>query len=144
MANAFTFEIKGLKELQKKFERMPKVLYEEIDGDMETFVQTVAKKADIYAPKGKTGALHQSIMPLGANLNYSVVERVHYSWYQEFGTGNKVKVPSEVSAYAAQAKGRGIRKINLTPQPHLFKAFFELRPAFLKNVSDTIKRIEQS
>ena len=45
MANAFTFEIKGLKELQKKFERMPKVLYEEIDGDLESFVQTVSLKA---------------------------------------------------------------------------------------------------
>lgn len=143
MANAFTFEVKGLKELQKKFERMPKVLVQELDGDLESFVQNVSLKAKQYAPKDK-GALVQSINSLGSNLNYSIVELVRYGWYQEFGTGNKVRVPSEVSAYAAQAKGRGIRKINLTPQPHLFKAFFELRPAFLKNVSDTIKRIEQS
>jgi len=108
MANAFTFEIKGLKELQKKFERMPKVLYEELDVDLESFVQKVSLKSKQYAPKDK-GALVQSINSLGANLNYSIVEIVRYGWYQEFGTGNKVKIPSEVSGYVSQANVVSLR-----------------------------------
>jgi hypothetical protein len=45
---------------------------------------------------------------------------VKYAPYVEFGTGNKVYVPQELSEYAIQFKGRGIRKVNTSHQPYFF------------------------
>lgn len=143
MANAFTFEIKGLKELQKKFDRIPKALVEEIDGELESSCQNIVLGAKRLAPKDK-GALGQSINFAGAKLSYVIVETVRYGPYQEFGTGNKVSVPAELSGYSPQFKGRGIRKVNIKPQPHFFATAFTERPKLVTNVSNVIKRIEQS
>lgn len=45
---------------------------------------------------------------------------VKYAPYVEFGTGNKVYVPKELTDYAIQFKGRGIRKVNNRHQPYFF------------------------
>lgn len=45
---------------------------------------------------------------------------VKYAPYVEFGTGNKVYVPNELTEYAMQFKGRGIRKVNNKHQPYFF------------------------
>lgn len=47
---------------------------------------------------------------------------VKYAPYVEFGTGNKVYVPNELTEYAMQFKGRGIRKVNNKHQPYFFPA----------------------
>lgn len=142
MGKAFTFEIKGLKELQKKFDVMPKQLVEEIDGELESSCQQIVLKAKQLAPVDK-GALRQSIAFNGVNLSYVITETVRYAPYQEFGTGNKVSVPSEVSGYSPQFKGTGKRNVNIKPQPHLFPALFAERPKLLTNISNVIKRLEK-
>ena len=47
---------------------------------------------------------------------------VKYAPYVEFGTGDKVYVPKELTDYAIQFKGRGIRKGNNRHQPYFFPA----------------------
>lgn len=140
MANAFTFEIKGLKELQKKFERMPKVLVEELDGELESSCQNIVlhAKTDTRVDKG---GIRQGISFAGANLSYVIVSTKHYSPYHDFGTGNQVQVPAEVSTYATQFKGRGVKKINIKPKPFFFSNFFLERPKLLANINNVIKRL---
>jgi hypothetical protein len=140
VAKAFTFEIKGLKELEKKFQQMPKQLHEEIDGEIETSCQQIVLKAKQDTRKDK-GGIMQGISFSGLNLKYVIVSTKHYSPYHDFGTGSKVSVPAEVSSYAAQFKGRGIRKVNITPKPFFFSNFFLERPKLLANINNVIKRI---
>ena len=140
MANAFTFEVKGLKELQKKFDTMPKALREEIDGELETSCQHIVLNAKKDARVDK-GGIRQGISFAGANLSYVIVSTKHYSPYHDFGTGTQVQVPAEVSAYASQFKGRGVKKVNIKPKPFFFSNFFLERPKLLANISNVIKRL---
>jgi len=45
---------------------------------------------------------------------------VKYAPYVEFGTGSKVYVPKELTDYAIQFRGRGVRKVNNSHQPYFF------------------------
>lgn len=141
MAKAFTFEIKGLSELQKKIDKLPKDLVQEIDGELETSVQRIASEAKKDARVDK-GAMRQGIAYAGSNLSYTIESTKHYSAYHDFGTGNQVQIPAEVSGYAAQFKGRGIRKVNIKPKPFFFSNFFKERPNLLKNISNILTRIK--
>lgn len=70
-----------------------------------------------------------------------------YAPYQEFGTGTKVDLSYLVEAgmptnYAMQFKGRGIKEVNLKPQPFLFPAFVKNSKTFLKDLKDILKRVK--
>lgn len=47
---------------------------------------------------------------------------VKYAPYVEFGTGDLVSVPSDLTDYAIQFKGKGIRKVNNRARPYFFPA----------------------
>lgn len=47
---------------------------------------------------------------------------VRYAPYVEFGTGDFVSVPSNLTDYALQFKGRGLRKVNNRARPYFFPA----------------------
>jgi len=61
---------------------------------------------------------------------------VKYAPYVEFGTGNKVYVPKELTDYAMQFKGRGIRKVNNRHQPYFF-------PSVKISVKEMFTRLHQ-
>lgn len=61
---------------------------------------------------------------------------VKYAPYVEFGTGNKVYVPKELTDYAIQFKGRGIRKVNNRHQPYFF-------PSVKISVKEMFTRLHQ-
>jgi len=58
-------------------------------------------------------------------MNGKVYTGVKYAPYQEWGTGNKVRVPAFVKQMfgvdSMDWKGKGLRKVNLKPQPYLFE-----------------------
>jgi len=96
--------------------------------------------AKMYVPFGK-GGLKASIREYKKGLTGNVIVGVSYGPYQEYGTGTRVKVPSELSAYAMQFKGAGVRQVNLRPQPYLYPAFFLNRDRFIKDMDRRIDRI---
>ena len=71
----------------------------------------------------KTTRLRGSITATGSGLEAEVFTNVEYAAYVEFGTGTMVDVPSGMEDYAAQFKGRGIKEVNISPQPYLMPAF---------------------
>lgn len=105
MANAFTFEVKGLDQLQKKINNLPKELVERIDGELESSCQNVVLAAKANAPKN-IAALSQSISFAGSNLGYTIRVGAKYGHIMEFGSKSKVSVPSELTAYASSFKGQ--------------------------------------
>ena len=92
------------------------------------------------APVDK-GGLKASIRPYNKGMTGEVVVGAEYGPYQEYGTGTKVQVPSELSGYAMQFKGAGIRQVNLRPQPFLYPAFFINRDRFISDMDRRINRI---
>ena len=73
-------------------------------------------------------------------LRYGVTAGVKYAAYVEFGTGGLVSVPEELREIAARFKGRGIRRINMRPQPFMWPALQIQRDILLDDIRDLIRR----
>lgn len=98
--------VKGLVKVLKDLEKFGKEADREvhaITGDIATKIQVDAVQRAPF----NNAKLRQSIasVELG-NADYKVVVNSPYGSYVEFGTGAKVKVPAELSAVAAQFKGK--------------------------------------
>jgi phage gpG-like protein len=65
----------------------------------------------------------------------------NYAAYVEFGTGTRVKVPSELSDFAAQFKGDGIKEVNLPARPFFYPEVFKQRTELPKNIERTLKKL---
>ena len=123
------------------FARSMKKVNKEVDQMLEDEIKVAgrdtAKAAKSFAPV-KHSNLKNSIRARNKDKTSIVGTDVQYAPFVEFGTGNKVNVPSELSEYAMQFKGAGIRDVNIRSQPYLFPAFFINR----KRLSDrTDKRM---
>jgi hypothetical protein len=121
MAGGVTIQVKGFEELQKKLGKFPENLSIELDAGLGNVAQEYETKAAEAVPID-TGFLKTHITALKvSHLNYEVVSGAPYSAYVEFGTITRVVVPSDLVEYAAQFKGRGIRKTGgMYPQPFFF------------------------
>ena len=72
------------------------------------------------------GQLRQSIGNTKATIqtNRSLIfANTPYAAYVEFGTGCKVSIPKGFEQLAAQFRGKGIRQVNLRPQPYLIPSY---------------------
>ena len=90
-----------------------------------------------------TGALKNSIQstPIKVSKNEitgGVEVGAEYSPFVEFGTGTRVKVPSELSNFAAQYKGSGIKEVNLPARPFFYPAVFKQRQELPKKIERTL------
>ena len=93
-----------------------------------------------------TGALKNSIQstPIKVSKNEitgGVEVGAEYSPYVEFGTGTRVKVPSELSAFASQYKGDGIKEVNLPARPFFYPAVYKQRQELPKNIERTLIKL---
>ena len=110
--------------------RIDKAVDKALSDRIKLAVVNIHRKA-VQAVKVDLGGLKNSIrMSFGKVA--SVYETAKYGPYVEFGTGGLVDVPSELTEYAMQFKGKGIRKVNLPARPYFFPAVFAEREAFLK------------
>jgi hypothetical protein len=91
-----------------------------------------------------TGRLINSVQiephGLSETKHIGVEASVHYAPYIEFGTGDLVKIPAGLEEYAAQFKGRGIRKVNLPARPAVFPSFEEEKPKLLEAIAKEMKQ----
>lgn len=93
-----------------------------------------------------TGTLKNSIQstPIKVSKNEitgGVEVGAEYAPYVEFGTGTRVKVDSELSDFASQFKGAGIKDINLPARPFFYPAVYKQRQDLPKNIERTLKKI---
>ncbi len=117
----------------KKTEKLKKVT--------KIAVHSIASGARKRCPR-VTSRLYTSIRPLMGQTGLAgiVYTNVEYAPYVEFGTIERVEVPTELTEYALQFKGRGIRKKGgRKAKPFLYPAFKEEVPKYI----DAIKRVMQ-
>ena len=127
-------------DLSKKVKKIPI----EIDRKLREIVAANTTRTSLnakqYAPVNN-GALKSGIRPVIEGLAGEVQVNVFYGAFQDFGTGNKVVVPSELADYAMQFKGKGIRQVNIRPNPYLYPAFFKNRERFIKACDKALSEV---
>jgi hypothetical protein len=111
--------ILGFKEFQTKLAKLPTEIREEADGFVEDAALDWAERAKLDAPFD-TGFLAKHITPKPVQqMEWEVISSMFYSPYVEWGTGTRVSVPSELTNYALQFKGK-IKVVGRYPHPFFF------------------------
>lgn len=64
-----------------------------------------------------------------------------YAPYIEFGTGTRVNVPEGLENYARKFKGKGIRKVNISPQPFFYPQVFKEQKELPIRIANTLKKV---
>ena len=120
-------------DVRKKFPRDVKLAVAKTTQDMSRHT-----KASV--PVQYSG-IRQSVTPRVQDYTGEVTIRAEYAPYVEFGTGKLVKVPDELSKYAMQFKGRGIKEVNRIAEPYFYPNFFVQRDRFFKSIEKLLKRL---
>lgn len=101
-----TVTFNGWGEFQSKLKSLPQVLFDEIDGECEDAANEWEELAKNAAPKDQ-GFLSQNINNYQVGMmHYEVTSGSEISAIAEWGTGSRVKVPSDLQEYASQFKGK--------------------------------------
>lgn len=129
MANNLNKVLKSLRKFGEEAERL-------IEDTTIANASEIEADAKRLAPVDK-GFLRNQIFTREVNkLNYEIVAGAPYSAYMEFGTGGLVSVPDELRDIAIQYKGKGVRQINLAPQPFLYPAWIKGRKQYVDDLTD--------
>jgi len=140
-------KLKGVNKLLKDFRGFGKDGVKEFSSITKLTAQDIEGNAKINAPVNKDpkiagGGLRQSIHAARVrDLIYEVKVGVNYGAYMEFGTGKLVDVPPELKSIARQFIGKGVKKINLRPQPYLYPAWKAGRRQYLIDLKKSIKHL---
>lgn len=107
MAQTFKFEIKGLDKLQKRLSTLPTKLKKEVGAEIQDGGRRINAKQLRLVPVDE-GGIKQSTVPKKVNeLNIELTSSKHYVPFMEFGTKRRVRIPAELTSYAAQFKQSG-------------------------------------
>jgi HK97 gp10 family phage protein len=121
-----------------------------LEGDVADYVRAEIEDSMLAIESGAasnvavdTGALKNSIQstPIKVSKNQvtgGVEVGASYAPYVEFGTGTRVKVPSELSNFAAQYKGAGVKEVNLPARPFFYPEVFKQRTELPKRIERTL------
>lgn len=135
-------KVSGFKELRDKLTRMGPEMERFVADETEAAGRMIEADAKRNAPVD-LGKLRQSINYQKGDTPYSanVFVNVPYAAYQEFGTGGLVSVPEELRELAEYYKGKGIKKIDLRPQPFLYPALVLNRKRYIDQLKAKLKQI---
>ena len=142
-------DIKGLDKLLKDLQALGPDGVSVIEETTELIARDIEVDAKQLAPVNKGqhgGTLKQNIKALKVDkLTWKVYANANgtapYSAYMEFGTGGLVDVPAELAEMAIKFKGKGIKKIDLRPQPFLYPAFVKGRKNYVKELETELKAL---
>jgi hypothetical protein len=98
MAKGALIEVKGLKELKKKFGSIPKNVSEEVDGLMALAANDYVNRAVGDAPVDQGILKNEITYYKEKELTYVVVSGAEWSAFIEFGTQSRVQVPSDLTS----------------------------------------------
>jgi HK97 gp10 family phage protein len=136
-----TVKTKGVNEVLKNFKKFGKASVKQFEDITKIKALEIAAEAKRLAPVD-TGKLKQGILVDKVNkLTYDIVATEPYSAYLEFGTGTEVSIPKGWEDIAIQFKGKGVRKVNIPPQPYLNPAFRKGAKLYMKDLEKALERL---
>ncbi len=137
----------GFKEFEAKIKKLPAEFKKEVGTEIqlagERLIELAVKSLTSGMLKHPTGQLAGSItkIPVGQSteLSCQVVVQKEYAPYVEWGTITKVKVPSDLAAYALQFKGKGLRKNGgMSPRPFFFKHIPQVKKETVEHIKNIL------
>jgi hypothetical protein len=137
-------DLLGTKELRAAIEKAEKKLVEGVDRAMDDACYNINKMQKILSPKDFGTLAANNDVNVEKPL-YKVLEnKIEYAPYQEFGTGGYVFMGEtwmtpELLTVASAFKGKGIRKVNMKPQPFFYRPFYEEVPKLIKAIEEVLK-----
>lgn len=142
-------EIKGLNTVLSNLRKYGKEAEKDIEGVTELTARNIEKYAKQNANSfTDTGKLAQSIQAVKKDkLAWSIEAGgviAPYAPFVEFGTGGLVEVPNELKEQAIKFKGKGIKQINLRPQPFLYPALIRGRQEYLDKLKKVLDKYGKS
>jgi len=129
----------GTDKLLAALQKAEKKLQDGVNREMDAAVIEINAK-QIAAAHVDNGTLKAgNRYDITRSLNKVLFNKVEYAPYQEFGTGGLVSIPDGLRDEASIFKGRGIREVNMRPQPFFYRPYFEEIPKLLKAVENILK-----
>jgi HK97 gp10 family phage protein len=131
---AFGLNLTGIKEVENALKTMDKHLRQDIGNEIKASSLTIMSNAKRLAPID-LGFLRGQISyePI-SDLTYEVQAKAKYSAYIEFGTGGEVRIPAGYEDLAILFKGKGLRTINIRPQPFLIPSYETEKPKLIQRL----------
>ena len=131
---AFIVNLNGLKDIQDSLKAIDGKLRQDVGDEINASALSIQNSAKRLAPVD-LGFLRNNIalVPIG-DLTFAVEARAKYSPYIEFGTGGEVNVPAGYEDLAILFKGKGIKKINIRPQPFLIPSYETEKPKLIERL----------
>lgn len=138
-----------LKDLQRKFRQLEKYSKKEAIKEVYTAMSEAQATAVQEAPVAESygGTLKGSIQLKVYNDGAEMYSTANYAPYVEFGTGKRYVSPNDAtklgipSSYIAQFKGKGIKEVNLEPQPFFYGSAAKAYKKMLNRLTKRLKRI---
>lgn len=100
-------KVTGLDEAIAKLNQLPKRVQSELKAELKLSAETIRRNAIRDAPADQGKLRNSIVVTTNSDVSYSVVVQNNYAAYMEFGTKSKAKIPAELTAYAAQFRGKG-------------------------------------
>lgn len=136
MASGISIEIQGLDKFLKQTGAKADNLKRFVEGELHATAIEITNAQASKAPVDK-GVLKRSIFFIRTGqFTFEIISGARYSAYQEFGTGNKVRIPNKYQKFAAQFKGRGIRKVNIQAKPYFIPPLQRRANLLVKRIKD--------
>jgi HK97 gp10 family phage protein len=134
---AFGINLTGIKEVENALKTMDKHLRQDVGDEINSSALKIMSDAKRLAPVDLGFLRGQiSIEPVN-DLTYEVEAKAKYSAYIEFGTGGEVRIPAGYEDLAILFKGRGVRTVNIRPQPFLIPSYEAEKPKLI----DRLKKL---
>jgi hypothetical protein len=134
---AFGINLTGIKEVENALKTMDKHLRQDVGDEINSSALKIMSDAKRLAPIDLGFLRGQiSIEPVN-DLTYEVEAKAKYSAYIEFGTGGEVRIPAGYEDLAKIFKGRGVRTVNIRPQPFLIPSYEMEKPKLI----DRLKKL---
>ena len=134
---AFGINLTGIKEVENALKVMDKHLRQDVGDEINSSALKIMSDAKRLAPVDLGFLRGQiSIEPVN-DLTFEVEAKAKYSAYIEFGTGGEVRIPAGYEDLAILFKGRGVRTVNIRPQPFLIPSFETEKPKLI----DRLKKL---
>lgn len=135
------FKLNGMSALQEKIRNLPKEIRASMVEDIEDAADNIVNKAINLVPVD-LGVLKASIgnEPKDGGLNYIVFVGAEYAYVIEWGAGNGVQIPAELTEYAKQFQSQNGKR-NIVARPFFFPGYFEERDKLIKKLREDLKKI---
>jgi hypothetical protein len=139
----FEFNKKSKQEFLKTLKGLEGDILSIVKGEIEDSILKIESQA-AKKVKVDTGFLKNSIQSKPIKQNKTKVEGgvfvgAEYAPYLEFGTGTEVQVPAELTQFAKQFKGKGIKQVNLPARPFFYPEVFKQRNELPKNIDKSLE-----